>query len=100
MEDQMVRIKKNLKVAQDRKKIYVDKSMTYREFKVVDYFLLKVNPKKSYFKLSSCSNLAARFCGSFKILDKTGLVAYMLALSAFMNVHNVFHVPFIKKMCT
>jgi hypothetical protein len=30
MEDQMVRIKKNLKVAQDRQKIYVDRNMTTR----------------------------------------------------------------------
>jgi transposase InsO family protein len=33
MEDQMVRIKQNLKATQDRKKIYADKNMTTREFK-------------------------------------------------------------------
>jgi transposase InsO family protein len=32
MEDQMVRIKKNLKVAQDRQKVYEDKNKTAREF--------------------------------------------------------------------
>jgi hypothetical protein len=30
MEEQMLKIKKNLKAAQDRKKIYADKNRTYR----------------------------------------------------------------------
>jgi hypothetical protein len=34
MEDQMVRIKQNLKAAQDRHKSYADKNKTTREFKV------------------------------------------------------------------
>jgi adenine-specific DNA methylase len=34
IEDHMVRIKQNLKEAQDREKIYADKNRTYREFKV------------------------------------------------------------------
>ena len=41
--------------------------------------------------------MAARFCGPFKILDRIGSVAYILALPASMNVHNVFHVSFLKK---
>jgi hypothetical protein len=35
MEDQVVKIKKNLKATQDRQKVYVDKKKTTREFKVV-----------------------------------------------------------------
>jgi hypothetical protein len=56
-----------------------------------------VNPKESSFKLGSCTKLAARLCGPFKILDKIGSVAYMLALPTSMNVHNVFHVYLLKK---
>jgi hypothetical protein len=97
MEDQMVRIKQNLKAAQDRQKKYADKNMTTREFKVGEHVLLKVNPKKSSLKLGSCTKLAARFCGPFEILDRIGPVAYMLALPASMNVHNVFHVSLLKK---
>jgi ribosomal protein L21E len=41
----MVKIKQNLKVAQDRQKVYEDKSRTTREFKVGDHVLLKVNPQ-------------------------------------------------------
>jgi hypothetical protein len=41
--------------------------------------------------------MAAKFCGPFEILDRIGLVAYMLALPASMNVHNVFHVSLLNK---
>jgi hypothetical protein len=41
--------------------------------------------------------LATRYCGPFEILEKIGLVAYMLTLSSSMRVHNVFHVSLLKK---
>jgi hypothetical protein len=41
--------------------------------------------------------LAARFCGTFEILERIGSVAYMLASPASMIVHNVFHVSLLKK---
>ena len=97
MEDQVVKIKQNLKASQDRQKFYADKNKTSREFKVREHVLLKVKPKKRYLKLGSCTKLAARFCGSFKILDIIGPVAYMLTLPASMNVHNAFHVSLLKK---
>ena len=93
----MVKIKKNLKVAQDRHKVYADKNRTVREFKVGMHALLKVKPKKISLKLGSCTKLAARLCGPFEILDRIGSVAYMLALLTSMNVHNVLHVSLLKK---
>jgi hypothetical protein len=71
--------------------------MTAREFKVGKHLLLKVKPKKISLKLGSCTKLAVRFCGPFKILDIIGPVAYMIALSASMNVHNVFDVSLLNK---
>jgi hypothetical protein len=68
MEDQMIKIKKNLKVAQDRQKSYTDKNKTHREFKVGDQVFLKVKANRSSLKLGSCTKLAARFCGPFEIL--------------------------------
>ena len=97
MEEQMLKIKQNLKVAQDRKKIYADKNRTHREFKVGDHVFLKVKANRSSLKLGNCAKLAARFCGPFETLERIGLVAYMLALPASMTVHNVFHVSFLKK---
>ena len=97
MEDQMVRIKKNLKAAHDRQKVYADKNMTAREFKVGKHVLLKVKAKKSSLKLGSCTKLAAIFYGPFEILYRIGTVPCMLAFPASMNVHNVFHVSLLKK---
>jgi hypothetical protein len=97
MEDQMVKIKQNLKAAQDRHKVYADKNETEREFKVGENVLLKVRPKKSSLKLGICTKMAIRYCGPFEILDKIGPVAYMLALHISIKVHNVFHVSLLKK---
>jgi hypothetical protein len=97
MEEKMLKIKHNLKVSQDRKKIYADKGRTHREFKVGDHVFLKVKANKSSLKLGNCSKLAARYCGSFEILERIGPVAYMIALPASMIIHNVFHVSLLKK---
>jgi hypothetical protein len=97
MEEQMIKIKKNLKASQYRKKIYVDKGITHREFKVGDHVFLKVKANKSFLKFGNCSKFVARYCGPFEILERIGLVAYMIALPTSMYVHNVFHVSFLKK---
>ena len=47
MEDQMIKIKHNLKVAQDRQKSYADSNRTHREFKVGDHVFLKVKTNRS-----------------------------------------------------
>jgi hypothetical protein len=98
MEDLMIIISQNLKVAQDRQKIYVDKNKTTREFKVGEHVLLKMNPKKISLTLGSCTKIVAKLCGPFEILERIGIVSYMLALHASMNVHNVFHVS-LKNKC-
>jgi hypothetical protein len=93
----VVKIKHNLKAAQGRRKVYADKNKTVREFKVGEHVLLKVKPMKIYLKLGSCTKLEAKCYGPFEILDRIGPVAYMLALPASMNVHNVFHVYLLNK---
>jgi hypothetical protein len=97
MEDQMIRIKHNLKVSQDRQKSYDDSNKTHREFKVGDHVFLKVKTNRSSLNLGSCAKLAARFCGPFEILERIGPVAYMLALPASTTVHNVFHVSLLNE---
>jgi hypothetical protein len=86
-----------LKITQDKKKIYANKNKMARKFKKREHVLLKVNPKKSSLKLGSYTKLASIFFGPFGIWDRIGLISYMLALSNSMNVHNVFHDPFMKK---
>jgi hypothetical protein len=97
MEDQMLKIKQNLKVAQDRQKSYADKNKIHKEFKVGDHVFLKVKANRSSLKLGSCAKLASRFFGPFEILERIGRVSYMITLLASMSVHNVFHVSLLKK---
>jgi hypothetical protein len=97
MEEQMLKIKKNLKGAQDMTKSYAGKNRTHKEFKVGDNVFLKVKANRSFLKLGNFAKLATIFCGPFEILERIGPVAYMLTLPASMNVHNVFHVSLLKK---
>jgi hypothetical protein len=97
MEEKIVKIKYNLKVFQYRKKSYADKGRTHKEFKVGDHVFLKVKAKRSSPKLGNCSKMVARYCGPFEILERIGIVAYMLSLPASMCIHNVFHVSLLKK---
>jgi hypothetical protein len=64
---------------------------------VGSHVFLKVKANRRSLRLGNCLKLAARFCGPFEILERIGSVAYMLALSAFMIVHNVFHISLLKK---
>ena len=91
----MSKIKHNLKIAQDRKKINANKGRTHGEFKMGDHVFFKVKPKKSSLKLGNCLKLAARYCGPFEILERIGPVAYMFYLLASMSIHNVFHVSLV-----
>jgi hypothetical protein len=72
MEDQMIRIKQNLKAAQDRQKGYANKNRTHREFKVGDHVFLKVETNRGSLKLGSCAKLAARYCGPLKSWEGLG----------------------------
>jgi hypothetical protein len=97
MDEQMLKIKQNLKAAQDRKRSHVDKGRTHREFKFGDHVFLKVKSNRCSLKLGNCSKLEAYYCGPFEILERIGPIAYMIVLPASMSVHNVFHVSLLKK---
>jgi hypothetical protein len=97
MEQQVVQIKQNLKIAQDRQKSYADRNRTPREFKAGDHVYLRVRPRKSSLRIGTCAKLARQFCGPFEILDRVGPVAYRLALPPTVKAHNVFHVLLLKK---
>jgi hypothetical protein len=64
---------------------------------VGDHDFLKLKASRSSLKLGNYVKLAAKFCGPFEILERIRSVSYMLALPTSMNVHNVFHVSFLKK---
>ena len=97
MEQEVVNIRKNMNVAEDRQKIYVDKHRVNKEFSVGDHVYFGVRAKKSSLKLGSCAKLSPRYCGSFEALERIGPVAYRLAFPTSTRAHNVFHVSMLKK---
>jgi hypothetical protein len=58
---------------------------------------LKVKSNKSSLKLGNYSKLVACYCGPFEILERIGLVSYMIVLPTSMSIHNVLHVSFLKR---
>ena len=80
MEQEVAKIRQNLKAAQDRQKSYADKHRVHKELCVGDHVYLRVRAKKISLKLESCAKLSPRYCGPFELLKRIGLVAYRLAL--------------------
>jgi transposase InsO family protein len=56
MEHQVIQIKKNLKITQNRQKSYADRKRTPREFKMGDHVYLKVRLKKSSMRMRVLEN--------------------------------------------
>jgi hypothetical protein len=97
MEEKMVKKRNNLKVVQDMHKIYEDKGRTHREFKVGNHVFFKVKFRHSSLKLGNCSKLAMHYCGPFEILERIGLVTYIISFPAPSCIHNVFCVSIFLK---
>jgi hypothetical protein len=57
------------KIIEDMLKIYADKKIFFRDFKVGEHVFLKVKEKRSLKILGCCQKLVERYCGSFEILE-------------------------------
>ena len=97
MEQEVAKIRHNLKSGQDRQKIYANKHRVHRDFNVGDHVYLRVRAMKSSLKLGSCSKLSPRYCGLFEVLERIGPVAYRLAFHTITRAHTIFHVSLLKK---
>ncbi|GJS86840.1 putative reverse transcriptase domain-containing protein [Tanacetum coccineum] len=96
--DKVVLVKEKPKAARDRQKSYVDYRRKSLEFEVGDRVVLKVTPWKGVVRFGKKGKLAPRYVGPFEILERIGLVAYMLRLTEELNsVHDTFHVSNSKK---
>ena len=90
IEQEVAKIRQNLKAAQDRHKSYANKHRVHRDLCVGDHVYIRVRPRKSSLKLGSCAKLSPRYCGSFEVLERIGPIAYRLALPTSTRDHNVF----------
>jgi hypothetical protein len=97
MEQEVVIIRMNLKVAWDRQKKYTDKKRTLKEFKVGDLVSIRVKPKRRSLRTGNCAKFVPHYCGPFEVLERVGPMGYRLSLPPTSRDHNVFHVSLLKK---
>jgi len=97
-EEQVAKVRENLKAAQSRQKSYADNRRRDLEFQEGDYVYLKVSPIRGTRRFQIKGKLAPRYIGPYRISKKVGAVAYRLELPEEMSdIHDVFHVSQLKK---
>lgn len=83
---------------QSRQNEYADNNVRDVCFVVGEQVLLKVSSMKSVMRFGKKEKLIPRYSGSFKVLDRVGMVAYRLALPPYWyRFHPVFHVSMLMK---
>jgi hypothetical protein len=86
-----------IKEAMDRHKIYVDAHHVDRSYKFGDQVFLRVKSHKSSIKFGKGDKLSPSFMGTFKIVERKGLVAYRISLPDSLRcMHDVFHVSVLR----
>ena len=98
-EEQVCIIQQHIEAAQSRQKNYADKRRRPIKFEVGDYIYLKVSPMKGVQWFGVKRKLAPRYVGPYKIIERSGRVAYRLQLPPEMRaIFNVFHVSQLMKL--
>src|SRR3954464_8572310 len=92
-EDQDRVVQENLKAAQSRQKSNYDRKHREMEYQPGEYAYLRVAPIRGTHRFGIKGKLAPRYIGPFRILSRSGPVAYRLELPPNLSqVHDVFHV--------
>ena len=90
-------LKQNLRAAQERMKVNVDRHRTERNFAEGDWVYLRLQPyKQRSLRQSKMGKLSPRYYGPFQILKKIGQVSYKLDLPSDSKLHSTFHVSCLK----
>jgi hypothetical protein len=97
-EEQVRAIQKNIAAAQARQKSYADKRRKPIEFEIGDHVYLKVSPMRGVKRFGIKRKLEPRYVGPYRIIEKSGRVAYKLSLPRELGaIFPVFHVSQLKK---
>ena len=85
-------------MAQNRMKQQAYQHRTKREFEVVDWVFVRLQPYKQLsLKQQGKNKLAPKFYGPYQIIRKISPIAYELKLPDKSRIHKVFHVSNLKK---
>ena len=91
-EEKVKLIQDRLKVAQSRQKSYADSKRKEVVYEIGDRAYLRVSPLRGVKRFGVKGNLAPRFVGPYRVLERMGEVAYKLELlDGLWGVHDVFH---------
>jgi hypothetical protein len=100
-EEKVKQIQANILTAQSRQKSYANKRRRPLEFEVGDHVYLRVSLMKGVRRFGIKGKLAPpppRYIGLYPIIDKYESLSYQVELpSKLSGVHNVFHVPQLKR---
>jgi hypothetical protein len=97
-EENVAKVRENLKVAQSRQKSYADAKRKDVSFEVGDHVYLKVSPLRGTKKFHIRGKLSPRYVGPYPIMSRVRKVAYRLELPPELTgVHPVFHVSQLRK---
>jgi hypothetical protein len=92
-QNQVKIIRENLRIAQSRQKMYIDRRCRELHFKVGDHVYLKVSPFKGTHRFRVKGKLAPCFVGPFQITKRVGVVAYQLDLP--QSLSTIDNVPYL-----
>jgi hypothetical protein len=92
-DENVTKVRENLKIAQSRQKSYADPKRRDVLFEVGDHVYLKVSPLWGTKRFHVRGKLSPRYFGLYPIVKRVGKVAYKLELPPKLTgVHPVFHV--------
>jgi hypothetical protein len=97
-EENVVKVRENLKIAQSRQKSYADPKRKAVSLDVGEYVYLRVSPLRGTKRFHVKEKLSPRYVGPYPIVQRIGNVAYKLELpTELVGVHLVFHVSQLRK---
>jgi hypothetical protein len=98
VEENVSKVRENLKIPQSRQKSYAYPKRKDVSFEVGEHIYLKVSPLRGTKRFHVKGKLSPRYVGPYPIVKRIGKVAYKLELPPELTgVHPVFHVSQLRK---
>ena len=98
VEDQVCVIREHLKAAQSRENNNYDRKHKEMIYEPDEQAYLRVTPMRGTHRFNFKGKLAPRYIGPFRILSRSGPVAYRLELPPNLSqVHDVFHMSQLRR---